>query len=74
MPMRLRTAFGDRGRACGRRGADERFGFPLGRRGPTCDDFRTTHVEPDQTAWIRTRGKVDSTVRMIRGKSSWKRS
>jgi len=43
------------------------------RKGPTRDDFRTTRVGPDQTAWIRTRGKVESNVRMIRGKSSWER-
>ena len=48
-------------------------GFPLERRGPTCNDFRTTHVEPDLTAWIRTRGKVESSLREIRGKNARKR-
>ena len=69
------------GQACGQKDADARPNFLAGqdwdgrslqRCGPTRDDCRTTHVGPDQTAWIRTRGMAESNVREIRGKSPGK--
>jgi len=42
----------------------------LQERRPTCDDVRTTHVEPDQSPRITSPSMAESNVRMIRGKSS----
>jgi hypothetical protein len=58
-------------RACGRKGADVRPDFRLGRSGLTHDDFRTIHVGPDQAAGS-SRGMAEPNVRKIRGKSPGK--